>query len=173
MQLPTPEQGRQQQWLGGRQPRWHSQYRKQLSEPLLQLQRFPFGNKSNEIYLTTNLTCTKVLLKNYKSYEITTKAFNSSKILCTVRQSNRQSTLTCCPPATSTRTAKLVRWLLSHWTVVVFSSVDTLIVRTPAVAQWPLPILQTDMVIFTDIFHIDWGQWPQNWSVQPFSETYG
>lgn len=48
---------------------------------------------------------------------------------------------TWCPPATSTKTAKLVRWLLTQWTAVVFPLVVTLTVWTPTDDQWPLPIL--------------------------------
>ena len=49
--------------------------------------------------------------------------------------------LTLNPPATSTKTAKLVRCALEHCTAVRFPMTLISSVATPAVAQLPLPIL--------------------------------
>ena len=48
---------------------------------------------------------------------------------------------TCSPPATSTSTAKLVRWVLRHCTVVTLPSVLRPLVLIPSVAQPPFPTL--------------------------------
>ena len=53
--------------------------------------------------------------------------------------------LTLNPPVTSTRTAKLVRCVLEHWTVVRFPTVLISSVVTPEVAQLPFPILYNYM----------------------------
>ena len=49
---------------------------------------------------------------------------------------------TCSPPATSTSTAKLVRWVLWHCTDVTFPTVKLLVMVIPSVIQLPEPILQ-------------------------------
>ena len=46
------------------------------------------------------------------------------------------------PPATSTSTAKLVRWVLAHFTVVYFPVMDFSVVVTPEITQLPLPMLK-------------------------------
>ena len=48
---------------------------------------------------------------------------------------------TCSPPATSTSTAKLVRWVLRHRTDVTFPTIVLLVVLTPSVTQLPEPTL--------------------------------
>ena len=53
--------------------------------------------------------------------------------------------LTLNPPATSTKTAKLVRCALEHCTAVRFPMTLISSVATPVAAQLPLPILYTIM----------------------------
>ena len=48
---------------------------------------------------------------------------------------------TCSPPATSTSTAKLVRWVLRHRTDVTFPTIVLLVVLTLSVTQLPEPTL--------------------------------
>ena len=56
---------------------------------------------------------------------------------------------TCSPPATSTSTAKLVRWVLWHCTDVIFPTVMLSVVVIPSVTQLPEPTLCRQQDIYS------------------------
>ena len=60
---------------------------------------------------------------------------------------------TCSPPATFTSTAKLVRWVLRHFTEVTFPTVMLSVVLIPSVTQLPEPTLYRKyrMVLLTQL----------------------
>ena len=86
-------------------------------------------------------------------YDIICKALSSSSGMSYKNISNNNDDIndnmmtpatywqTCSPPATSTSTAKLVRWVLIHCTDVTLPSVLRPLVLIPSVAQPPFPTL--------------------------------
>ena len=80
-----------------------------------------------------------------------TKLYKLYKAVATILWHPQQ---TCSPPATSTSTAKLVRWVLRHRTDVTFPTVVLLVVVTPSVTQLPEPTLcrKYKMLLLTQLW---------------------